>query len=82
MSDEPLRKLSSSDDEFKTIVQSGRYLMVSLDGNDLKRCVAYDIDAGTVECVVEDANGDVTVVDGEVLTQTLKGVVTVRWFQP
>lgn len=82
MTDEPPRKLSSSDEEFNAIARGKRYLMVSLDGNDLKRCVAYDIDAGTVECVVEDAEGHITVVGDEVLTQTLKGVVTVRWFQP
>ena len=68
-------RLSVDDEDFDT--ELGRRCRVFLDGVEIDQVIAYDIDAGTVTRLRTDANGNIVAVLGEVLNDTLTGVVEV-----
>lgn len=59
------------------VVQPGDWA-VELDGVALKRCVAFDRNAGAAWHYAEDRDGKLIMADGEPYVERLEGVVTVQ----
>jgi hypothetical protein len=74
----PPRRLAVGDPGFHRF---GPMLRVLLDGEEVKRCTAYDADKGVITRLLLDAAGRIF-VDADtqkVATETLTGAVKVQW---
>lgn len=73
------RKLDAGDDAARPFLSKGT-IAVFVDGIEQKFVQSYDMDAGEITRYMKNEKGEIFTVDGNVIaTETIKGVVTVRY---